>query len=136
MNIQVNRHLCICNLNIGKPKSHKQLNATRWNLQFHMLNSILAVCEEKINSLECSQKLTTYEPQRKLLQELCTILKPFQEATLEVQKQDIVSSSLAVHLTVALRNQVQSISSTYNCRIVSTLKSSLQRRLSKYEEGR
>ena len=107
-------------------------NTTRWNSQFYMLNSILSVSEDKLNSLECSVKLTAYE--RKLLQELCTILQPFEEATLEVQKEHTVSASLAVPLTVALKNQMQSISSTYNSKMVTTLKSSLQKRMSKYEE--
>ena len=75
-------------------------NTTRWNSQFYMLNSILSVSEDKLDSLECTVKLTVYE--RKLLQELCTILQPFEEATLEVQKEHTVSASLAVPLTVAL----------------------------------
>ena len=48
-------------------------NSTRWNSQFYMLNSVLAVREEKMNSLECSHNLTAYE--RKPLLELCAILK-------------------------------------------------------------
>ena len=76
-----------------------------------MLNSILSVSEDKLNSLECSVKLTVYE--RKLLQELCTILQPFEEATLEVQKEQTVRASLAVPLKSNL---------------------SLQKRMSKYEE--
>ena len=107
-------------------------NSTRWNSQFYMLNSILSVSDDKLNSLECSHKLTTYGC--KLLQELCTILQPFQEATLEIQKEQTVSASLAVPLTVALKNQMQCISSTYNCKMITTLKSSLQKRMSKYEE--
>ena len=107
-------------------------NSTRWYSQFYMLNSILSVSEDKLNLLECSHKLTTYE--RKLLQEPCTILQPFQEATLEIQKEQTVSASLAVPLTVALKNQMQCISSTYNCKMITTLKSSLQKRMSKYGE--
>ena len=36
-------------------------NATRWNSQFYILNSILSVSEDKLDSLECSVKLTEYE---------------------------------------------------------------------------
>ena len=80
-------------------------NSTRWNAQFYMLDSVLAVSEEKLNSLDCSHKLSIYG--LKLFQELCTILQPFQEATLEIQRLPLVP----LVLSVALTNQRQSISS-------------------------
>jgi hypothetical protein len=34
-------------------------NSTCWNFKFYMLKSILAVKEDKLNELDCPQKLST-----------------------------------------------------------------------------
>lgn len=116
---------------LADEKRLQAANSTRWNSQFYMLKSILEVEEEKLNQLDCI-KLTSYE--RKILDELCIILKPFEEVTLEVQRQTSVSASLAIPLTLALKNQMQSISGIYNSKIVISLQSSIEKRLSKYEK--
>ncbi|CAC5383208.1 unnamed protein product [Mytilus coruscus] len=64
-------------------------NATRWNSQIIMIRSILAVPEEKLAKTGASVQLSPYE--RKLLMELCSILKPFEDATIMVQKDKSVS---------------------------------------------
>lgn len=117
---------------LSDEKRLQAANMTRWNSQFYMLKSILAVDEEKLNQLDCI-KLTSYE--RKVLQELCLILKPFEEVTLEVQKESSVSASLAIPLTIALKSHMHSISGTFNSKMLKSLKISIEKRLSKYENN-
>ncbi|CAG2203266.1 unnamed protein product [Mytilus edulis] len=102
-------------------------NATRWNSQITMIRSVLEVSEEKLNKLD-TIKLTGYE--RKLLQELCLVLKPFEDATIMVQKEINVSGSLAVPVTLGLEHKLAELSTTYNNKMVSTLMSSMTKRLS------
>ena len=59
-------------------------NATRWNSQMVIIRSVLNISEDKLQQIDCSVKLSTYE--RKLLVELSSILEPFEKATLLVQK--------------------------------------------------
>lgn len=49
-----------------------------------------------------------------------------------VQRQKSVSASLVVPITLGLQHKVEKISSTYNNKMVSCLKSSLEKRLSHY----
>lgn len=72
-------------------------NVTRWNSQIVMLRCVLAVSEEKLAQCGAPSQLSTYE--RKLLKELCSILKPFEEATVMVQREKSVSASLVVPIT-------------------------------------
>ena len=104
-------------------------NATRWNSQLRMIRSVLGAPEEKLKQLDI-QQLTAYE--RKLLQELCSVLSPFERATNMVQQENNVSASLTVPVTLGLKHQLQQISTTY--KMVTTLKSSIQERLSHYED--
>ena len=84
-----------------------------------------------MNTVDCDHKLSTYE--RKLLGELSTILAPFEKITLLVQGEQNVTSSLAIPCTLGLKHQLFKISSDYNCKMVSTLKSSVNKRLSQFE---
>ena len=74
-------------------------NAMRWNNQLYMRKSILNVPEEKLNKTECQIQLSTYE--RKLLSELCTILGPFENVTILVQKENNIIASLTIPVTNA-----------------------------------
>lgn len=105
-------------------------NATRWNSQITMIRSVLEVSEEKLNKLD-TIRLTGYE--RKLLQELCLVLKPFEDATIMVQKELNVSGSLALPVTLGLEHKLADISTTYSNKMVSTLMSSLSKRLAPYK---
>ena len=107
-------------------------NLTRWNSQLHMIKSVLKVPEEKQNSVECNVTLPSKE--RKLLQELCTILNPFEDATMQVQQQENVSASLNIPVTFGLKHQIDEISVTYNNKMVNTLKASTEKRISGYEK--
>lgn len=105
-------------------------NETRWNSQIVMIRSVLNVPEEKLNKLD-TVHLTTYE--RKLLQELCSILKPFEDATVMIQTENNVSASLAIPVTLGLEHQLNEISTTYSNKMVSVLKSSLLKRMSDFK---
>ncbi|VDH99648.1 Hypothetical predicted protein [Mytilus galloprovincialis] len=74
-----------------------------------------------------SVQLSPYE--RKLLKELCYILKPFEDATIMVQKDKSVSASLVVLIYMGLTHQINELSVTYNNKLVQTLKLSLEKRL-------
>ncbi|CAC5403295.1 unnamed protein product [Mytilus coruscus] len=102
-------------------------NATLWNSQIIMIRSILAVPEEKLAKTGASVQLSLYE--RKLLKELCSILKPFEDATIMVQKDKSVSASLVVPIYMGLTHQINELSVTYNNKMVQTLKLSLEKRL-------
>lgn len=106
-------------------------NATRWNSQLTMIRSVLGVPEEKLNKLDTVQ-LTGYE--QKLLHELCLLLKPFEDATLMVQQEYNVSGSLAIPVTLGIEHKLAELSTTYNNKMVSTLMSSMSKRLSIYKD--
>ena len=106
-------------------------NATRWNSQMVMIRSVLNVGEDKLKQIDCSVKLSTYE--RKLLVELSSILEPFEKATLLVQKEKNVSGSLPIPVTLGLKHQIKQLMLTYNNKMISTLKSSLESRFEIYE---
>lgn len=82
-------------------------NWTRWSPQLHvyMLQLVLTVPEDKLNSLDYPQKLSSNE--RKLLSEVCQILKPFEDGTLEILEEKCVSGSLAVPLCISLKAQMK-----------------------------
>ena len=105
-------------------------NATRWNSQLKMIRSVLEAPDEKIKLLDV-QQLTAYE--KKLLHELCIILTPFEKATNMVQQDNYISASLTVPVTLGLKHQLQHISATYSNKMVTTLKTSIEQRLSHYE---
>ena len=114
---------------LEEEKRLQNANATRWNSQLIMIRSILNIPEEKLNKLD-TVHLTTYE--RKLLQELCTVLKPFEHATQLVQHEKSVTASMTIPVTRGLQHQLQQISAVYNMKMVTTLKTSIDRRLSHY----
>ncbi|VDI42302.1 Hypothetical predicted protein [Mytilus galloprovincialis] len=80
-------------------------NATRWNSQLHMICSVLNVPELELDKIDCKTKLSSYE--RKLLSELCTILEPFDKATVLVQGEKTVTASLPIPVTLGLKHQLK-----------------------------
>ncbi|KAJ8305575.1 hypothetical protein KUTeg_016120 [Tegillarca granosa] len=87
--------------------------------------------KDKLNKIDYKVKLSSYE--RKLLQELCNILEPFEKATLLVQSENSASASLAIPVTCGLKHQICQISIDYSSKMISTLKHSIHSRLSVYE---
>ncbi|CAC5408450.1 unnamed protein product [Mytilus coruscus] len=97
-------------------------NVTRWNSQLTMIKSILKLSEEKLNKVDSPVKLSSYE--RKILHELSLILDPFEYVTLLVQNN--VSASLTIPVT--------QYNNMYNNKMMTTLKSSIETRLTRFEE--
>ena len=82
-----------------------------------------------IDSLD-THKLTAYD--RKILEDLVEILKPFETATHCIQETKVVTSSKVVPCVRVLKSKIDSLSHKYTSRFVATLKSSINDRLSKY----
>ena len=107
-------------------------NATHWNSEVRSIASILRVSEDKLKSLDVPH-LTPYD--RNILQDIMvTILSPFQEATDLTQGQNIVTASFAIPCIRGLRKSLQSLSVTYNSRMLHALENSLDEQMSKYED--
>ena len=79
-------------------------NATRWNSQLKMLRSILRIPANVMDQLDFPDKLSANE--LKLIQELCDILLPFEEATDAVQGDNIVTASMVIVCVRGLRHQL------------------------------
>ena len=106
-------------------------NQTRWNSQLKMLRSILQIPSEALDRVNFTGKLSQYE--LKVISELCEILQPFEEATDQVQGDKVVTSSLVIVCVRGLRDQLHELRQTYNCKLVSSLQASLEKRLQCYE---
>ena len=107
-------------------------NATRWNSGLAMIRSLLRIPQDTLDQLDTTHKLSHHD--RILLSELCDILSPFEAATDFTQGDKVVTATLVIPSVRGLRSQLQVISVKYNCKIVSTLKKSIDTRLSIYEE--
>lgn len=107
-------------------------NATRWNSQLVMIRSILNIPEEKLNLIDFSPRLTSYE--RKLLTEVCQILNPFEMATNLIQCDKTVSASMTIPVTIGLKRHLDRVKSDYNTSLVERLRKSTEQRLSVYEQ--
>lgn len=105
-------------------------NATRWNSQLIMIQSILEIPEDKMNKLEACPKLIAYE--HKLLMEICEILRPFQQATVRIQADKTVSASMAIPVINGLKLFLDNVRSEYSQNLVNKLCQSLEQRMSIY----
>ena len=106
-------------------------NQTRWNSQLKMLRSVARIPEDVLRKLDYTPKLTAYE--LKLIAELCEILLPFEEVTDRIQGQCIVTSSSVIACVRGLRHLLVQLRETYNSKIITTLQSSLEKRLAQFE---
>ena len=59
--------------------------------------------------------------------------KPLEDATLLVQREKHVSGSMVIPVTLGLKKHLQSVKCDYSTKFVSSLLSSLSKRLSQYE---
>jgi len=96
-----------------------------------MIRSVLNIPEQKLNQIDCPISISAYD--RKVLTELCKILKPLEDATLLVQREKNVSGSMVIPVTLGLKKHLQSVKCDYSTKFVSSLLSSLSKRLSQYE---
>ncbi len=115
-------------------ESEKRLaaaNATRWNSQLIMIRSILRLPTDKLESLN-TVSLSAYD--RTILEDLVEILTPFETATHCIQGDKVITSSMIVPCIRVLKSTVEDLSHKYTSRFVTTLKSSINKRLSMYED--
>jgi len=106
-------------------------NATRWNSQLTMLRSVLSLPNEILAQLDAPCKPSKHD--LILLNELCSILQPFADVTNQIQGDQVITSSLVIVCIRSLRAQLSALKEQFNCQLVSTLQTSLEKRLSKYE---
>ena len=105
-------------------------NSTRWNSELRSIKSIIRVPEDKLRLLDTIH-LTVHE--RKILEDLVEILTPFQEATDFVQGENVITSSLVIPCIHGLHKSLESLSVTYNSRMLLALVKSVDNRMAKYE---
>ncbi|XP_045202879.2 zinc finger BED domain-containing protein 4-like [Mercenaria mercenaria] len=110
---------------------------TRWNSQLMMVRSVLSVDAKKLEEVNAPVKLTSFE--RKLLNELCEVLKPFEFATTIVQKEKSVSASLAIPTTLQLKHNLKELKNTaklehQTVKFIDILEESIDSRLIRYEQ--
>lgn len=98
--------------------------------QSNKIRSVLLVKEDKLKSVGAPFQSSSYE--RKFLKELLSVLKPSEEATLLVQAEKSVTSSLVEQVIFGLQNKLEVMPKVYNNKMVSTLKQSIEERLSSY----
>lgn len=96
-----------------------------------MIRSILKVPNDIMDKIDFPNKPKAHD--LKLMQDLCAILKPFEDATNASQGQNIITSSKIIIIIRTICEQLDLLSQDYNCHLLSTLKSSVDKRLSKYE---
>ncbi|KAK3893233.1 hypothetical protein Pcinc_002919 [Petrolisthes cinctipes] len=104
---------------------------TRWNSQLMMMRSVLRISPEIWNKLDTPFKLKQYE--LITIKELCEILEPFEYVTIQIQGQNIVTSSLVVNCVRGLRSAFASLGEVYKSKLVSILQASIETRLTKFE---
>ena len=114
-------------------KRVQAFNVTCWKFEVKMIRSVLSISADKLDQLD-NQKLTYYE--RCLLTDLLEILSPFEEATDVIQKQNTTSASFIIPCICGLNAVLSNTHSKFQSKLVSTLKSSVNRRLSSYYEQR
>ena len=85
-----------------------------------------------MDSIQYSGKLTVYETN--IAKDLVEVLKPFEWATNMVQGQNKVTSSVVIPVVRALRNEIDNLSTKFKMKILTTLKESVDTRLTVYEK--
>ena len=106
-------------------------NATRWNSQLTMIESLLKVSPETMKKIDFSGKLNSHE--ENIAKDLLEILAPFKWATDMTQGQEKVTAGVVMPVIRGLKAALQELASKYQCKMVTTLKHSVDTRLSKYE---
>ncbi len=96
------------------------------------MRSLLHIPQNIIDKIDFAIKLKAHE--LKLVKELCTILKPFEEATIISQGENVITSSEVIVCVRSLREQLEKLSEEFSCRLLTALQASLESRLSKYED--
>ena len=87
--------------NFPMPQTGK---VTRWNSQLKILRSVLKVSQQILDELNTLTKLTQYD--QKVTGEITDILQSLEEATDRVQRQNVVTSSLAQVCIKGIREEL------------------------------
>ncbi|MGH0137053.1 UNVERIFIED_CONTAM: hypothetical protein FKN15_064457 [Acipenser sinensis] len=106
-------------------------NATRWNSQVKMMKSILKGKHTTMEKLNFPCKLSKYEIN--LIKELVEILCPFVLATDQIEGDSQVTVSSNLPCISGLRAELAKLSNTYKSKMVSSLQSSIDNCVAKYE---
>lgn len=85
-----------------------------------------------MNEINSANRPKTHE--LNMMNDLCSILKPFEDATNESQGQNVITSSKVIIIVWTLREQLNTLSKDCSCRLLSTLEHSVNSRLTKYEQ--
>ncbi|XP_076065166.1 zinc finger BED domain-containing protein 4-like [Oratosquilla oratoria] len=96
-----------------------------------MLRSLLNIDPTKLDQLDCPVKLSKHE--LNLIKEITDILTPFEVATLQCQGENVTSSKV-IPCIRGLRAELELLSQTYKSNMITTLKSSIEKRLKIYED--
>lgn len=107
-------------------------NVTRWNSQVIMLKSLLKVPDTTMEKLDYNGKPNQHD--MNVVKDVVEILAPFQWATDLTQGQNKVTASVILPVIRGLRSEINNLHSKFKSRFVATLKSSIDTRLSKYEQ--
>jgi hypothetical protein len=96
-----------------------------------MIRSVLRLKASSLEQLDKDLKPSKYE--LNIMGEVVEILTPFEIATKHAEGQNQVTASLVVVCVRGLRSQVEELQEKFDCKLVSQLLESIDKRLSKYE---
>lgn len=103
-----------------------------WNCQLRLLRSVVSLPRETLIRLGAPVAFSSSD--LKLIEELCTILEPFEEVLDKIQHEKAVTASFVLVCTKGLRSSLRELEATFNNKLVTNLQLSLEERLSPYEE--
>lgn len=115
----------------GTPK-RQHANATCWNNQLKLLRSVLEIPNHVLVKARCPVQLVAHEV--KIIQEFLEVMEPFEEVMDRCQAEKAVTSSCVIPCVRGLRHAVKNTTTTLNKEIISTLETSLESQLAKFED--
>ena len=127
------RHSCLASDLLEDGYKLQAKNDTRWNSTLVMLKSLLKADPLKLEKLNTQYKLSTFD--MKICKEIINILTPFKIATTQCQSQNSVTASLVIPCIRGLKAELDEFSTTSKSKLISTLITSINKRLHKYESN-
>ncbi|XP_042885477.1 uncharacterized protein LOC122261747 [Penaeus japonicus] len=103
-----------------------------WNNQLRLLRLVVSLPHETL--IRFGAPVAFSSSDLKLIEELCTILEPFEEVFEKIQNVKAVTASFVLVCTKGLRTSLSELEATFNNKLVTNLQLSLEERLSPYEE--
>ena len=127
------RHSCLASDLLEDGYKLQAKNDTRWNSTLVMLKSLLKADPLKLEKLNTQYKLSTFDI--KICKEIINIFTPFDIATTQCQSQNSVTASLVIPCIRGLRAELDEFSTTSKSKLISTLITSINKRLQRYESN-